>query len=152
MPGGTPPAGFGKGGAPSGATGGGEGGAAPGGALAGLLGGGTVSSKVVALLTANASQYTWVAAAIGSNTAAGYQLASAFPVMSIGGFNGSDPSPTLAQFKAEVAAGKIHYFIGSGSLGPSRGGSSASSSIAAWVAKNFTATTVGGVTLYDLTK
>lgn len=34
------------------------------------------------------------------------------PVMPIGGFNGSDPSPTLTQFKAYVAAGKIHYFIG----------------------------------------
>ena len=31
------------------------------------------------------------------------------------------------------------------------GGSSASSEIAAWVAENFTATTVDGVTLYDLT-
>ena len=37
--------------------------------------------------------YTWVAAAVGSNTAAGYQLASEEPVMAIGGFNGSDPSP-----------------------------------------------------------
>ena len=31
--------------------------------------------------------------------------------MAIGGFNGSDPSPTLAQFKQYVADGEIHYFI-----------------------------------------
>jgi hypothetical protein len=31
------------------------------------------------------------------------------------------------------------------------GGSDASSEIASWVADNFTATTVDGVTLYDLT-
>lgn len=32
--------------------------------------------------------------------------------MPIGGFNGSDPSPTLEQFKAYVKAGRIHWFIG----------------------------------------
>ena len=43
--------------------------------------------------------------------------------MAIGGFNGTDNSPTLAQFKAYVAAGKIHYFIasGGGMGGPSAG-------------------------------
>ena len=39
------------------------------------------------------------------------------PVMAIGGFNGSDPSPTLAQFKEYVAQGKIHYFVGGGGFG-----------------------------------
>jgi 4-amino-4-deoxy-L-arabinose transferase-like glycosyltransferase len=120
-----------------------------GGGMGGLLGGGTVSSSVVKLLSANASKYTWVAAAVGSNNASGYQLQSGEPVMAIGGFNGSDPSPTLAQFKAYVAAGTIHYFVG-GTLGQSSGGSNASSQIAAWVAANFTAKTVDGVTLYDL--
>ena len=74
--------------------------------------------------------------------------------MAIGGFNGSDPSPTLEEFQAYVAAGEIHYFIASGTGGfggNQMGGSSASSDIAAWVAENFTATTVDGVTLYDLT-
>ena len=103
-----------------------------------------------------------MAAAVGSNSAAGYQLATQQPVMAVGGFNGSDPSPTLAQFKAWVAAGKIHYFIGSGGSGgfggfggsggggPSAGGST-SSAIASWVESTFTAQTVDGVTVYDLT-
>ena len=34
------------------------------------------------------------------------------PVMAIGGFNGTDPSPTLAQFEHDVAKHEIHYFIG----------------------------------------
>ena len=34
--------------------------------------------------------------------------------MAIGGFNGTDPAPTLAQFEKYVAEGKIHYFIASG--------------------------------------
>jgi hypothetical protein len=92
-----------------------------------------------------------VAAAVGSNTASGYQLATQDPVMAIGGFNGSDPSPTLPQFQAYVAAGKIHYFIAGGGMGgPGGSGSSTSSAITAWVEANFTAQTVGGVTLYDL--
>ena len=40
--------------------------------------------------------------------------------MAIGGFNGSDPSPTLEQFQAYVAAGRIHYFIGGGNFGGGR--------------------------------
>jgi 4-amino-4-deoxy-L-arabinose transferase-like glycosyltransferase len=131
----------------------GPGGARPGGGgMSGLLGGGSVSSTVVALLEKNASSYTWVAATVGSNNASGYQLESGSAVMAIGGFNGSDPSPTLAEFRADVAAGNIHYFVGTGSLGQSSGGSSDSSKIAAWVAKNFTPKTVDVVTMYDLTK
>ncbi len=98
-----------------------------------------------------------MAAAVGSNSAAGYQLATQEPVMAIGGFNGSDPSPTLAQFRQWVAEGKIHYFIAQGSGGfggfgggPSAGGST-SSQIATWVEDTFTAQTVDGVTVYDLT-
>ena len=56
--------------------------------------------RVVAALEENADQYTWVAATIGANEAAGYQLATDDPVMAIGGFNGTDPSPTLAEFQA----------------------------------------------------
>ncbi len=96
-----------------------------------------------------------MAAAVGSNSAAGYQLATQDPVMAVGGFNGSDPSPTLAQFKAWVVAGRIHYFIASGQGGfggggPSAGGSTATQ-ISSWVESTFTAKTVDGVTLYDLT-
>ena len=154
MPGGQRPTGQ-TGTAPTGGTGtaptGGTGTARTGG-TGGLLSGSESTSAITKLLTTNASSYTWVAAAIGSNSAAGYQLASQEPVMPIGGFNGSDNSPTLAQFKQYVADGAIHYFISSGSGGgggPQASGSS-SSAITAWVAANFTATTVDGVTLYDL--
>ena len=117
------------------------------GAMGGLLNGATVSSAVTQLLQANAGKYTWVAATIGSNNAASYQLASGDPVMAIGGFNGTDPTPTLAQFEQYVRDGKIHYFI-SGSTG---GSSSSAAEITSWVKAHFTAQTVGGVTVYDLT-
>jgi len=122
----------------------------PGG-TGGLLGSSAPAAALTATLKTNANSYTWVAAAIGSNTASGYQLASGKPVMAIGGFNGSDPSPTLAQFEKLVSAKKIHYFIGSDGIGAANGGSNASSQISQWVASHFTATTVGGVTLYNLT-
>ena len=121
-------------------------GAGPG----GLLQASDPSAEVVSTLTEDAGDYTWVAAAVGSNQAAGYQLATEQPVMAIGGFNGSDPSPTLAEFKVLVAAGEIHWFVGGGGFGPSQGGSSTSSAIAAWVEETFSARTVEGVTLYDL--
>ncbi len=117
--------------------------------MGGLLNGSTPTAEVTALLQTDADSYTWAAATIGANNASGYQLASEEPVMAIGGFNGSDPSPTLAQFEQYVADGQIHWFIGSGGTGGGPGGNG-SSEISQWVEDNFTATTVDGVTLYDL--
>ncbi|WP_144661550.1 glycosyltransferase family 39 protein [Paenarthrobacter nicotinovorans] len=125
------------------------GGGGQGGAMGGLLGATTPSSELVTALKADAGNYTLAAAVVGSNNAAGYQLATGLPVMAVGGFNGTDPSPTLAQFQQLVADGKIHYFIG-GRLMQGNGGSDASSEIAAWVAANYQAQTIGGTTVYEL--
>jgi 4-amino-4-deoxy-L-arabinose transferase-like glycosyltransferase len=121
-----------------------------GGAGGGGLGGNTqVSSAITRLLTSGAGGYRWAAATVGAESAAPFQLASGEPILAIGGFNGTDQAPTLAEFKALVAAREIHYFIGAnqGSFG---GGSGTSTQITAWVTAHFTATTVGGVTVYDL--
>ncbi len=127
------------------------GGVGAGGRAGGLLDANTPSSALVTALTTNASSYRWVASAIGSNNAAGLQLATGEPVMAIGGFNGSDPAPTLAQFEAWVAAGQIHYFIGGSGFGGQSGGSADASEIASWVQAHYTAQTIGGQTVYDLT-
>ncbi len=153
-------------GAPGGGTGTGGSKGGPGmggGGMGGLLDGATVSSKAKALLEKNAAAYTWPAAAIGSQNAASYQLATEDPVMAIGGFNGSDPSPTLAQFKKYVTDGRVHYFIAGGmgggatggeggGFGRSMGGSDISSQISTWVAATFKKVTVGSATFYDLTQ
>jgi hypothetical protein len=64
-----------------------------GGGMGGLLGASTPSAALVTALRADAANYTWAAAVVGSNNAAGYQLAAELPVMAVGGFNGTDPAP-----------------------------------------------------------
>lgn len=123
----------------------------PGGGLGGLLGAPTPSADLVAALKDSASNYTWAAAVVGSNNAAGYQLATEQPVMAVGGFNGTDPSPTLTQFQDLVAQGKIHYFI-AGATMRSTSGSDAAGQIAEWVSQNFTAQSIGGATVYLLAR
>ena len=116
--------------------------------------GGAVSTELIALLNTEADAYTWVAATNGAQTAAGYQLATGRPMLAIGGFT-HDPSPTLAEFQALVAQGEIHYYLAGGNRGGSGGGpgggNGTSAQIATWVSENFPASTVGGVTVYDLT-
>lgn len=139
-------------GGPGGQTGDG-GGMDGGGGVGGLLNGASVTSEAKKLLETDASKYTWAAAAIGAQNAASYQLSTGDPVMAIGGFNGTDPSPTLAQFKKYVEDGKVHYFISSGSGGGMGGSSSGTSSqITSWVEANFKKVTVGSATFYDLTQ
>ncbi|MFK0260945.1 ArnT family glycosyltransferase [Streptomyces angustmyceticus] len=148
----------GRQGFPGGPGGLGERGAGRMGGMGGLLNGSKVSAKAKALLEKDADHYTWAAAAIGSQNAASYQLATEKPVMAIGGFNGSDPSPTLDQFKKDVAEGKIHYFIAGGQGGPGGGrggpggGRGGSSKITSWVEKTFKKVTAGSATFYDLTR
>ena len=156
---GTPPqAGGGTTTAPQGAGGPGTGGGtgtAPqgrGGGMGGLLDASTPSTEVVAALSEDADSYRWVAAAVGSQNAAGLQLGTELPVMAIGGFNGSDPSPTLEQFQQYVEDGDIHYLVAGGGMGGGMGGSGSSSQITTWVQANFTEVTIGGTTFYDLTQ
>lgn len=105
------------------------------------------SSSLDALLASSTTR--WAAAVISAQPAAEYELSTGASVMAIGGFSGSDPSPTLAQFEAYVKAGDIHYFIAGAGRGG--GGASVASDITTWVEAHFTATTVGGATVYDLT-
>ncbi|MDN5920709.1 MAG: glycosyl transferase, partial [Pseudonocardia sp.] len=129
-----------------------------GGGPGGILSSPTPSAAVTTLLNTDAARYTWVAAAVSSNQAAGYQLGTGGPVIALGGFNGTDPFPTLQGFQQLVADGEVHWFVGSESSdgGPGggttsdSGGSDAAAQIAAWVAQHYTPQTVDGVTVYDL--
>ncbi|MGV1003841.1 MAG: ArnT family glycosyltransferase [Candidatus Nanopelagicales bacterium] len=162
----------------AGAPGGNTGTGTPSGGMGGLLSASTPSAELVAALTADADRFTWVAATTGAQSAAGVQLATGRPVLAIGGFNGSDPFPTLERFQEMVNAGQVHYYLPGGGAAGGRGlstspnstgspnitttpnsnrgvqqngGSRSSAEIASWVAANFTAVTIGGTTAYDLT-
>lgn len=114
-------------------------------------GGGMTSELVAELLVQNAQGYRWAAATTGSQNAAGYQLATELPVMAIGGFNGTDPAPTLEQFQDYVERGLVRYYIAGGEMGDKQmGGSNTASQIESWVKENFEAQTIGNVTIYDL--
>ena len=102
------------------------------------------SPEALALLRKDAHDWTWTAAAVG-HRADDLQLAVGAAVMPVGGFAGHDPAPTLAGFKADVAAHRVHWFV----AGPSvRSGHAAA--IDAWVRRVAPAVHAGTTTLYDL--
>ncbi|ANY08070.1 hypothetical protein AFB00_19235 [Pseudonocardia sp. HH130630-07] len=72
-------------------------------------------------------------------------------VMAIGGWSGSDASPTLAEFRDHVARGDVRYLVAGGDRGGPGGGNGTGTEITDWVAAHYTATTVGTATVYDLT-
>ncbi|WP_338117166.1 hypothetical protein [Streptomyces viridochromogenes] len=67
-------------------------------------------------------------------TASSIILESGEPVISMGGWSGTDEAMTLARLKSLVSAGKLHYIVVSDS-----GQGSTNSEIATWVEKNGTA-------------
>ncbi|MEH3129750.1 MAG: glycosyltransferase family 39 protein [Mycolicibacterium neoaurum] len=145
---GPPPNGPGDGGRERG------GGPFEGGAFAGgLFAAPTPPPDLVARLRDDADRYTWPAAVVGSTNAAGYQLAADVPVLAVGGFNGTDPAPTLDRFTQLVADGRIHYFIDAHLMGGhgDHAGSQDAAAITDWVHRSYAPVTVGGNVIYDLT-
>ena len=85
---------------------------------------------------------TWAAATTGAQSAGPLELASGKAVIAIGGFSGTDPAPTLAQFQKYVAAGQVRYFIEAGGISPGGpNGQGNAGVIAIWVENHFTAQT-----------
>lgn len=108
-----------------------------------------VGEELVALLQDAADSHRWAAAMTAASTAAPYQLASGAPIMAVGGFNGTDQSMSLGDFKDLVASGDVGYYIvGGGFAGSPNMG--LAGEIAAWVQQTFRQVTVGGATVYDL--
>jgi 4-amino-4-deoxy-L-arabinose transferase-like glycosyltransferase len=86
---------------------GGRGQGIPSGVGGGMGGQASVSAALSKLLETGASRYRWAAATVSSTSAASLELGSdGVPVMAIGGFSGSDPAPTLAEFESFVVKGR----------------------------------------------
>ena len=114
-------------------------------------------STLVSFLLENRHGTTWLAAVNSANESAPIQLSSGQPVMAIGGFNGSDSTLTLSQFKQLVHQGKIRYYVLNSrhekSGGPSGiGGPGSNSEILTWVKSTGSKVDYGGTqyTVYDL--
>ncbi|MFJ5957594.1 glycosyltransferase family 39 protein [Paenarthrobacter sp. NPDC092416] len=110
---------------------------------------GTTNAELAALLKSTTTK--WSAIVSGATQAASLELATDTNVIALGGWNGGDPYPTLAQFQKMVDNGQISYFIASGGMGGGgMGGGGGNSDVAAWVAANYQAQIVGGSTIYKL--
>ncbi len=120
------------------------------GATGGAMGGGSADAALTAYLVENAGTARWIVAVSGSGTAAAIQLATGLPVMTMGGFNGSDATPTLAQLQAYVASGELRYVLLGGGGGGAPGGATTSDRDA-WVTSACSAVETGSSsgTLYD---
>ncbi|MGZ8502352.1 MAG: glycosyltransferase family 39 protein, partial [Candidatus Limnocylindrales bacterium] len=90
-----------------------------GGGLGGGFGGpgGSVDQTVIDYLVANRGDATWLVAAVSSGTAGSIELSTGAPVMAMGGFTGSDPSPSLDQLKSYVSGGQLRFVIVGGGFG-----------------------------------
>ena len=87
----------------------------PAAAGGGFGGQASISITLAKRLEAGASGYRWAAATVSSTSAASIELGSnGVPVMAIGGFSGSDPAPSLAEFEKLVSGHQIHYFVSGG--------------------------------------
>ena len=111
-------------------------GSAPSGGMGGGMGGGTeVTSEMITYLRKNQGNATWLVAVATDQTASSIILESGEPVISMGGWSGSDEAMTLAKLKSLVKAGKLHYIV----VSDSDRGSDSSSDISEWVKANGTA-------------
>ncbi len=133
---------------PSAAAGGGGGGFGGGSA--------TASTALVSYLEAHRGGAEYLVAAFGSQSSAPIIIASGQPVITIGGFNGGDPAPTLAQFQQLVAQGKVRFILvsgGGGGFGGGGPGGNSNSAISQWAIAHGTQVSYGDTTagtLYQL--
>jgi 4-amino-4-deoxy-L-arabinose transferase-like glycosyltransferase len=87
------------------------------------LGGGAADPQLVKYLESHRDGAEYLVAATGSQVAGPIQLASGAPVITMGGFMGADPAPTVAALAGLVREGKLHYVLLGGGFGPgARGG------------------------------
>ncbi len=117
----------------------------------GGLGGSSSDSALLGYLVSNRGTATWIVAVSGSQEAGSIEIATGLPVMAMGGFTGSDPTPTLAQLKAYIASGKLRFVLTSGGGFGGGGPGGDTSSVSSWVTSTCKAVNLSGTTssLYD---
>ena len=109
----------------------------------------TTDTALIDYLVANRGSATWVVAAQGSGNAASIQLAAGAPVLTMGGFSGTDAVPTMPELQALIASSELRFVLvggvggPGGQGGPGGPGGSGTRKIATWVSSACTAVSVG---------
>lgn len=106
--------------------------------------------KILNALSSRSAGETWATAIVGSESAANYQLALGLPVLPVGGFDGTDPYPTLEQFKKFVADKKVGSMVIQNVPPLTLEGQGESARVLEWVRTTFTKQQIGDTEYYDL--
>jgi len=107
------------------------------------------NSEVISYLNAHRNGARFLLVTFGAQSAAAFITATGENVLPVGGFDGQDPTPTLAAFKKLVASGDVRYVLEGGIRGGSNGDTQTSSQISTWVSANCSIdTTAPATSLY----
>jgi hypothetical protein len=98
----------------------------------------------VSYLKAHRGSARYIVAATGSHIAAPIMLAASEPVVTMGGFMGSDPSPSLAQLKSLISSGQLRYVLLDAGGGGPRGGLGGNTARDSWVTANCSTVSYAG--------
>ncbi|HEX8916969.1 MAG TPA: glycosyltransferase family 39 protein, partial [Chloroflexota bacterium] len=107
--------------------------------------GGQTSSALIKYLVSHRGTAKYLVATPSSNEASPIIIATGDPVMSLGGFTGSDPILTTAKLASLTKQGVVRYFLLGG------GGPAGSNSLTSWIQQHSKVISVGGTQLYEYT-
>lgn len=97
--------------------------------------GSEVNAQLVNYTEKHQGRAKYLFATTDSNSASGYIIKTGKSVMAIGGYNGTDPTMTLSEFKQLVKTGQLKYFVMGNSSKATNG---QIGKIMSWVKKNGT--------------
>jgi 4-amino-4-deoxy-L-arabinose transferase-like glycosyltransferase len=101
----------------------------------GMGGDASVTTEMLSFLEKSQGSAKYLVAATGSHTTAPIIIETGKAVVTIGGFNGGDNSPTVTQLEQMVAKGELKYVL----VGGQGGGRGSSQQISSWVQAHGTA-------------
>ncbi|MCX2746200.1 glycosyltransferase family 39 protein [Arthrobacter sp. MI7-26] len=110
------------------------------------------SPGVLGRIKSSSPSLKWAVAVVGSETAANYQLDSSKAVLAVGGFDGTDPFPTLEQFQTMVRQGNVGSFVIQNLPPLTVQGRGESARIVRWVESSFQPEMIDGASFYRLTQ
>lgn len=95
-----------------------------------------IPAGLIAWLRAHHDGEGYLAAAVGAQAAAPIALATGARVLTIGGFNGWDPSPTAEELAAMTGSGEVRYVVVGAAGAPVRGeGDAATAARTEWLSQ-----------------